>query len=566
MGHPPRAGVKCRAHVDASTAVRRGVGRCGGQSPAVPPGAYHQPAAQGRGEPGSSRAGRDGARGRLSSGAARVARHARFACLALAELGRRIRGRDGRLACRPRHGGHGTRAARVSAGDPGRECEWRTSAGSHADGGRVPVDRLLLPAAVRHPDREQAARLVGAAELPHDGRRHHALADAGAGPGRGGRAPGRRGGVVGPTRRGDPQHRPRGGCLGRYCRPDPHVSRGRALPDLRLGRRGRAIAASVVDGGCGSPAGTRPRRAAPLRPDRRGPRSGTAHHPRGLAGARAQSRRPVPDGCAADRARFRQRRFLEALAYYAALAIERTRLVAEAERAEALREADRLKDSVLASVSHDLRTPLTTIKALAQEGALRGETNALAIEEQADRLGRLVANLLDLSRLKGGALPVNLELNTAEDLVGAAIRQMAGLLQDRTVDTRVDFTEPALMGRFDFVQSLRILTNLLGNALQYTPASSPIELSVQREGALLVFAVADRGPGIPVAERDRIFEPFYRPPGGPADVGGSGFGLAIARRLAELQGGTLEYAARPGGGSIFALRLPADGALPPAPL
>jgi len=261
-----------------------------------------------------------------------------------------------------------------------------------------------------------------------------------------------------------------------------------------------------------------------------------------------------------------QRRFLEALAYYAALAIERTRLVAEAERAEALREADRLKDSVLASVSHDLRTPLTTIKALAQEGALRGETNALAIEEQADRLGRLVANLLDLSRLKGGALPVNLELNTAEDLVGAAIRQMAGLLQDRTVDTRVDFTEPALMGRFDFVQSLRILTNLLGNALQYTPASSPIELSVQREGALLVFAVADRGPGIPVAERDRIFEPFYRPPGGPADVGGSGLGLAIARRLAELQGGTLEYAARPGGGSIFALRLPADGALPPAPL
>jgi len=258
-----------------------------------------------------------------------------------------------------------------------------------------------------------------------------------------------------------------------------------------------------------------------------------------------------------------QRRFLEALAYYAALAIERTRLFAEAEHAEALREADRLKDNVLASVSHDLRTPLTTIKALAQEGARRGDAHALAIEEQADRLGRLVADLLDLSRLKGGVLPVNLEVNTAEDLVGAAIRQMAGLLQDRTVDTRIDFTEPALVGRFDFVQSLRILSNLLGNALRYTPPASPIELSVQREGAVLRFAVADRGPGIPVAERDRIFEPFYRPPGAPADVGGSGLGLAIARRLAELQGGTLEYTARPGGGSVFALRLPADGA--PAP-
>jgi len=255
-----------------------------------------------------------------------------------------------------------------------------------------------------------------------------------------------------------------------------------------------------------------------------------------------------------------QRRFLEALAYYAALAVERTRLVAEAERAEALREADRLKDTVLASVSHDLRTPLTTIKALAQEGARRGETNALAIDEQADRLGRLVADLLDLSRLKGGALPLNVELNTADDLVGAAIRQMAGLLGDRTIDTRLDFTEPALVGRFDFVQSLRIVSNLLGNALRYTPPSSPIELSVEREGEALVFAVADRGPGIPPGERERIFEPFYRAPGAPADVGGSGLGLAIARRLAELQGGTLEYSARPGGGSVFTLRLPAEGA------
>jgi two-component system sensor histidine kinase KdpD len=252
-----------------------------------------------------------------------------------------------------------------------------------------------------------------------------------------------------------------------------------------------------------------------------------------------------------------RRRFLGALAYYAALAVERTRLVATAEHAEALREADRLKDVVLASVSHDLRTPLTTIKALAQEGALHGDRNALAIEEQADRLSHLVADLLDLSRLKGGAMPVALELNTAEDLVGAAMRQMAGLLKDRRVETDVDFTEPALAGRFDFVQTLRILSNLLGNAVRYTPPASPIELSVYRDGVALVFVVADRGPGIAAAERDRIFEPFYRPAGAPADAGGAGLGLAIARRLAELQGGTLEYAARPGGGSRFVLRLPA---------
>src|SRR5439155_1164835 len=128
------------------------------------------------------------------------------------------------------------------------------------------------------------------------------------------------------------------------------------------------------------------------------------------------------------------RRFLAALAYYAALAVERTRLVATAEHAEALREADRLKDVVLASVSHDLRTPLTTIKALAQEGALHGDRNALAIEEQADRLGHLVADLLDLSRLKAGAMPVRPDLNTADDLGGAAggharVRSAAGRRQ-----------------------------------------------------------------------------------------------------------------------------------------
>src|SRR5207244_13582356 len=126
----------------------------------------------------------------------------------------------------------------------------------------------------------------------------------------------------------------------------------------------------------------------------------------------------------------------------------------KAEHAWALREVDRLKDVVLASVSHDLRTPLTTIKALAQENAVRGDRNALAIEEQADRLGHLVADLLDLSRLKGGAMPVHLELNTAEDLVGAALRQMAGALKGRPGEANVHSPAPALHGRDGLVHSL----------------------------------------------------------------------------------------------------------------
>jgi K+-sensing histidine kinase KdpD len=233
-----------------------------------------------------------------------------------------------------------------------------------------------------------------------------------------------------------------------------------------------------------------------------------------------------------------------------------------AERARAAEAAQRAREvaslgGVLAAVSHDLRTPLTTITALAQAGVARGDPNARAIEEEANRLTQLVADLLDMSRLRGGALPVHPELNTAEDLVGAAVRQTAGLFTDRALETKLDLTEPALVGRFDFVQSLRILSNLLGNAAHHTPPASPVELSVQRQGATLAFAVADRGPGVPTGERDRIFEPFYRPGGARADGGGAGLGLAIARRLAELQGGSIEFAPREGGGSIFTLRLPA---------
>lgn len=255
-----------------------------------------------------------------------------------------------------------------------------------------------------------------------------------------------------------------------------------------------------------------------------------------------------------------RRRFLSALAYYAALGVERVRLVAEAEHAEGLREADRLKDLVLASVSHDLRTPLTAIKALAQSSAARGDENARVIEEQVDRLSRFVADILDLSRLKGGVFPVTLEPNTAEDLVGAVTRQVQPLLAGRTLATSVDMSQPALVGRFDFVQTLRILGNLVENAIRYSPPAAPVELGVTRAGDALVFVVADRGPGIPVAEREHLFEPFYRAANSPPDVGRAGLGLSIARHLADAQGGRLRYEPRVGGGSSFILELEAlDG-------
>jgi two-component system sensor histidine kinase KdpD len=252
-----------------------------------------------------------------------------------------------------------------------------------------------------------------------------------------------------------------------------------------------------------------------------------------------------------------QWRFVNALSYYAALGAERVRLTREAGNAEALREADRLKDALIASVSHDLRTPLTTIKALAHDLRSLGDDRVETIELEADRLNRFVADLLDLSRLSAGSLPLRIELNAVDDLVGVVIQQTLGIMKDRHLDVALDGDPAQLFARFDLVHSVRVLVNLIENACKYSPAGAPIVMRVRREGAMIALSVADQGPGVPASERTRIFAPFYRPDGVPADSGSAGLGLSIARRLAEAQGGHLEYEHMQPVGSTFTLRLPA---------
>ena len=256
-----------------------------------------------------------------------------------------------------------------------------------------------------------------------------------------------------------------------------------------------------------------------------------------------------------------QRQFLTALAYYAALGVERQRLTAEAGRAEALRETDRLKNALLAAVSHDLRTPLTTIKALAhgigESGAAPGDERADSIEEEADRLAHVVGDLMEFSRISSGAVTMRPQVDTAEELLGAVLQRVSGVMRGRTIKVVTPADEMLLLARYDLVHAMRALGNLVENSLKFSPPATAVELSVHRDGSMLVFSVADRGPGIPEAERERIFEPFYRPPGVPPDTGGSGLGLTIARSLAEAQGGGLRFVPRPGGGSIFELSLPA---------
>lgn len=252
-----------------------------------------------------------------------------------------------------------------------------------------------------------------------------------------------------------------------------------------------------------------------------------------------------------------QVRLLSTLSFYAALGAERVRLGAKAEHADALRDASRLKDAVIASVSHDLRTPLTTIKALAADLASDGDERAMTIEGEADRLNALVADLLDISRLNSGTASLKPEPNEAEDLIGALLQRVSGATNGREVKVSIDPGDPLLIGRFDFPQTLRALVNLVENAIKYSPPHSRVDIGVRRDGEWLAFSVGDRGEGVPVEERERIFEPFYRKPGLPPDVGGSGLGLSIARALANAQGSSLTYEGRDGGGSTFTFRVPA---------
>lgn len=237
-------------------------------------------------------------------------------------------------------------------------------------------------------------------------------------------------------------------------------------------------------------------------------------------------------------------------------AVEIERLAREAEHVEALREADRLKDALLASVSHDLRTPLTSIRAAASEMRAQGSEQAAIIEEEAERLNRFVTDLLDLSRIRAGGLPVSPEINAADDLIGAALLEVRGLPGADAIDVRLPPGEVAPAGLFDFVHALRALVNLLDNALHYTPSTERVELALVLTPERLAFEVHDRGPGIVAAEADRIFEPFFRGEGGSARGRGTGLGLAIARSLARAQGGDVSFRARAGGGSVFTLHLP----------
>jgi two-component system, OmpR family, sensor histidine kinase KdpD len=246
----------------------------------------------------------------------------------------------------------------------------------------------------------------------------------------------------------------------------------------------------------------------------------------------------------------------------AASMIERVRLRQESLQVEILQRTDALRAALISSVSHDLRTPLTSIKAAASsllqddvqwdEEARRSFT--LAIEQEADRLNRLVENLLDMSRIEGGALQPEKEWYPIDELLHDVLSRMQPLMQGRNVTTDVPADLPPV--ELDYMMIDQVLTNLIENALRYTPTGSPIEIAVSATATEMHISVADRGPGIPAEDLERIFDKFYRVMGHTREISGSGVGLAVCRGLVEAHSGRIWAANRSGGGAIFRFTLP----------
>jgi two-component system sensor histidine kinase KdpD len=254
------------------------------------------------------------------------------------------------------------------------------------------------------------------------------------------------------------------------------------------------------------------------------------------------------------------RRILGAFAAYAAAALEQQRLSAEAEAARPIAEADRMRTALLAAVSHDLRTPLASAKAAVTSLRSRDvkwadeDRNELlaTADESLDRLTQLVDNLLDIARLQAGALsvfprPADLEevVSRSLDDLGPAARLVMVEMPHTLPEVRVD---PAILER--------VVANVTANALRYSPAGSPPLLTASALGDRVELRIVDRGPGIPEADRDRIFVPFQRL-GDTDNTAGVGLGLALSRGLTEAMGGTLEPEDTPGGGLTMTLSLPA---------
>ncbi len=259
--------------------------------------------------------------------------------------------------------------------------------------------------------------------------------------------------------------------------------------------------------------------------------------------------------------------YLEAFANQTAIAIERSFLGEAAQRALLKAETESLRNTLLSSISHDLRTPLSAITGAAttllQRDVLIDTESRLdlvkTIQEEAERLNLIIKNVLDMTRLESGAIKINKEWQSLEEIVGVALNRLGDRLKDHPVTVNLPRNLPLIP--FDGLLIEQVLVNLFDNAIKYTPKGTPLELSASESFYTVTVELADRGPGIPPGEEEHIFDKFVR---GRATGGGVGLGLAICRTIINAHGGKIWAENREGGGAVFRFTLSSAG-LPPPP-
>lgn len=261
-----------------------------------------------------------------------------------------------------------------------------------------------------------------------------------------------------------------------------------------------------------------------------------------------------------------QQRLFDTLADQAAIAIERIRLAADMDRARLAAEADRLRSALLTSISHDLKTPLSGVMGAA--GTLKDYGPSLGEEDRAEllttivdeseRLGRFIANLLDMTRLESGATEPNISLHFLGDIVGSALRRAEKVLTKRPVDVAMPQDLPML--KVDPVLLEQVLFNLLDNAAKYAPSASRVRIEAWLDHAEVALRISDEGAGIPPEDLERIFDSFYRVRKQDHVTAGTGLGLSICRGFVEALGGTIVASNRTDrSGAVFTIRLPVAG-------
>jgi two-component system sensor histidine kinase KdpD len=282
-------------------------------------------------------------------------------------------------------------------------------------------------------------------------------------------------------------------------------------------------------------------------------------HARGVLAVKARNRRllRIPE----------QRQLLDTFAALIAIALERVHYVEVAQDAVVRMESERLRNSLLAALSHDLRTPLTVLVGLAESLALTKPPlsaaqleTAEAIQDEARRMSTLVSNLLDMARIESGEVKLNLQWQPLEEVVGSALNAARGMLKQHVLEVHIPRDLPLV--RIDALLIERVLVNLLENASKYTPPGSRISLAAAVVGDQLSVSVSDNGPGLAVGREEAVFQKFTRGERESATPG-VGLGLAICRAIVESHQGKITASHRPGGGAQFTFTLPL-GHPPPA--